>query len=132
MPGLEHSKNSMLIAYSLSMLAWGAMAFGPGAGSAIGSGTIPLGSGFTPVQLQGLKTTLRTGADYLMRCNLNPTDPANPVFVAQLGDQADYALVDETGFDPIGLVSVRAAATGALLVTFVLLQVVSCSFAWPW
>ncbi|GFH21736.1 uncharacterized protein HaLaN_19098 [Haematococcus lacustris] len=43
---------------------------------------------------------LRLGADYLMRCNLNPKDASNPVFVAQLGDPNRYVTASDPGYYP--------------------------------
>ncbi|KAG1680162.1 hypothetical protein FOA52_000275 [Chlamydomonas sp. UWO 241] len=83
--GFSNVKHGMPLAYTLTMLAWAMLKF--------------------PETLSGrdeaLHDTLRSGADYLMRCDLNPGSLTAPMFVAQVGDAAPYVVLDNTGFDPV-------------------------------
>ncbi|KAJ9512105.1 hypothetical protein QJQ45_012739 [Haematococcus lacustris] len=84
-PGLEPVKYAMPAGYTLTMMAWGLLQFP---------------EGYTLEQAAAAKQTLRRGADYLMRCNLNLDDPLNPVFVAQLGDPDQYVSSELPGYSP--------------------------------
>ncbi|KAJ9523924.1 hypothetical protein QJQ45_022417 [Haematococcus lacustris] len=104
-PGVDPVKYAQPSAYTLTMLAWSLLQFP---------------QGFTAQQAAAAKQTIRQvlfdgcrfilcvvmlslrrlGADYLMRCNLNPADPRNPVYVAQLGDPSRYVLDSHPGYFP--------------------------------
>ncbi|KAL6758953.1 hypothetical protein V8C86DRAFT_3133889, partial [Haematococcus lacustris] len=84
-PGVDPVKYAQPSAYTLTMLAWSLLQFP---------------QGFTAQQAAAAKQTIRLGADYLMRCNLNPADPRNPVYVAQLGDPSRYVLDSHPGYFP--------------------------------
>ncbi|KAJ9506848.1 hypothetical protein QJQ45_020227, partial [Haematococcus lacustris] len=102
-PGVDPVKYGQPSAYAVTMLAWSLLQFP---------------DGFTPQQAAAAKGMVRwvllvsadmtnahvakagLGADYLMRCNLNPNDPTNPVFVAQLGDPNRYVAASDQGYYP--------------------------------
>eukprot|EP00955_Chlamydomonas_euryale_P087768 364323-Chlamydomonas_euryale.AAC.17 len=80
----DHVKYGMPIAYTVASLAWAILEFPDG----ISKGR------------DSYLDVLRKGADYLMRCYIEMPD-GTVVYVAQVGDGADYALIDDDGFDPV-------------------------------
>eukprot|EP00798_Chlamydomonas_sp_ICE-L_P013807 gene13807-19723_t len=82
----DHVKYGFPTAYSIATLAWGYIQF-------------PNGYKKDEDKL-ALMETLRSGADYLIRCNLKPGDTQNPLWVAQVGNGADYITLEDKGFDP--------------------------------
>jgi len=74
----DHVKFGLPMAFSMTMLAWGAIEY-PEAYADAG-------------QLDELRAILRWGADYLMRCHVRAPDGSTTSFIAQVGDPAlDHA-----------------------------------------
>ncbi|KAL6758967.1 hypothetical protein V8C86DRAFT_3133901, partial [Haematococcus lacustris] len=84
-PGVDPVKYAQPSAYTLTMLAWSLLQFP---------------QGFSKEQACAARKLIKLGADYLMRCNLNPKDASNPVFVAQLGDPNRYVTASDPGYYP--------------------------------
>ncbi|GAX77149.1 hypothetical protein CEUSTIGMA_g4595.t1 [Chlamydomonas eustigma] len=80
----DHVKYGMPMAYSITMMAWAYLQFPNGAADSSSS----------------LLNVIREGADYLMRCYITLPDGSS-VFVAQVGDGADYAVLAHNGYDPV-------------------------------
>jgi hypothetical protein len=74
-------KAVMPLAHMMTWLVWGWTQFP---------------SAYTERQLQDVRIVVQAGANYLMACNLNLNDSANPHFVAQLGDHCERRFAKRT------------------------------------